>query len=164
MGNYKLESTSKTTHMTGRFNQFKNKGVNNKPPMKYNPKNKRFNQKPNQANTSVDGQKLTNNINYENAQKSDTGDNKSLNIRNSNLMELKAGILKKKQEELNKAKNIDGPINGNNGQKNELLKSISQKEYNLGNPSVSNQGQLFVKQPESSKIISKSEKKISTTK
>lgn len=150
--------------MTGRYNNMKSKGFKNKPPTSYMPNNKRFNPKTNQANTSVDGQKLTNNINYENAQKSDSGDNKLLNIRNSNLMELKAGILKKKQEELNKAKNIDGPINGNNGQKEGCLKSIGQDNYNLGNPSVSNPGQLFVKQSESSKIISKSEKKIGSTK
>jgi len=69
MGNYKLESTSKTTNMSQRFNSIKHKSFKNKPPTNYNHTNKRFNQKTRQANTSVDGQKLTNKINYENAQK-----------------------------------------------------------------------------------------------
>merc|ERR1711976_1097993 len=164
MGIIEIKSTSKTTHMTGRYPQNRRQPFKPNTHKGFKDKNNRFNKKRPQVNASTEDQKLTNNTYYENTQKSDFGDTKKANSVQSKLFELKERANRKKQEELNQAKNSECPINGNNRQAEGSPKSTGQDNYNLGNPSSSNQGKLLVKQPESSKIVSKSEEKAVSTK
>merc|ERR1711976_657589 len=164
MGIIEIKSTSKTTHMTGSYPQNRRQPFKPNTHKGFKDKNNRFNKKRPQVNASTEDQKLTNNTYYENTQKSDFGDTKKANSVQSKLFELKERANRKRQEELNQAKNSEGPINGNNRQAEGSPKSTGQDNYNLGNPSSSNQGKLLVKQPESSKIVSKSEEKAVSTK